>query len=114
MRIVARIAAFCVGALALAAQAQNLSIATGGTGGVYYPYGGGLAELLTDELPDYEFTAEATSASVDNMYLIESGDDALAFVLSDTAYDACLKCYEECGVECAAQAACPEEYTCPE
>jgi TRAP transporter TAXI family solute receptor len=71
----------------VAAQ-ERLAIATGGTGGVYYPYGGGLAELLTDELPDYEFTAEATSASVDNMYLIESGDDALAFVLSDTAYDA--------------------------
>lgn len=71
----------------VAAQ-ERLSIVTGGTGGVYYPYGGGLADLLSDELPDYAFTAEATAASVDNMYLIDSGDAALAFVLSDTAYDA--------------------------
>ena len=29
---------------------QRLSIATGGTGGVYYPYGGGLAKLISDHL----------------------------------------------------------------
>ena len=27
------------------AQAQNISIGTGGTGGVYYPLGGGLLQL---------------------------------------------------------------------
>ena len=85
--------AILFGALAVisapAALAQErLSIATGGTGGVYYPYGGGLAQLLSDELPDYSFTAEVTAASVDNMFLIDQGDAALAFVLSDTAYDA--------------------------
>lgn len=67
---------------------ERLSIATGGTGGVYYPYGGGLANLLSEELPDYSFTAEVTAASVDNMILIGNGDAALAFVLADTAYDA--------------------------
>lgn len=71
----------------VAAQ-ERLSIATGGTGGVYYPYGGGLAELLSDELEGYGFTAEVTAASVDNMLLIDSGDVDLAFVLSDSAYDA--------------------------
>ncbi|HEV2127073.1 MAG TPA: TAXI family TRAP transporter solute-binding subunit [Thermomicrobiales bacterium] len=67
---------------------ERMSIATGGTGGVYYPYGGGLADLLSEQLEGYEFTAEVTSASVDNMYLIDQGDADLAFVLSDTAYDA--------------------------
>ena len=71
----------------VAAQ-ERMSIATGGTGGVYYPYGGGLAELLSDELDGYDFTAEVTAASVDNMLLIDSGDVDLAFVLSDTAFDA--------------------------
>lgn len=71
------------------AMAQDrLSIATGGTGGVYYPYGGSLASVLSDNVEGAEFTAEVTSASVDNMYLIDSGDADLAFVLSDTAYDA--------------------------
>lgn len=72
-----------------AAMAQDrFTIATGGTGGVYYPYGGALASVLSDAVEDSDWTAEETSASVDNMYLIESGDADLAFVLSDTAYDA--------------------------
>jgi TRAP transporter TAXI family solute receptor len=71
------------------ARAQTrLSIATGGTGGVYYPYGGGLANILSDNLEDVQVTAEVTAASVDNMLLIESGEADMAFVLGDTAYDA--------------------------
>lgn len=72
-----------------AALAQDrMSIATGGTGGVYYPYGGAMASMLSNNIEGSEFTAEVTSASVDNMYLIDSMDADLAFVLSDTAYDA--------------------------
>ena len=72
-----------------AVMAQDrFTIATGGTGGVYYPYGGALASVLSNAVPDSDWTAEETSASVDNMYLIETGDADLAFVLSDTAYDA--------------------------
>lgn len=67
---------------------DRYTIATGGTGGVYYPYGGSLASVLSDSVENADFTAEVTSASVDNMYLIDSGDADLAFVLSDTAYDA--------------------------
>jgi uncharacterized protein len=89
--LVSLIALMLVAGPAVSAQANRLSIATGGTGGVYYPYGGALANLLSDDevgLPDTEVTAEVTSASVDNMYLIDSQDADLAFVLSDTAYDA--------------------------
>jgi TRAP transporter TAXI family solute receptor len=71
-----------------ASAATQLSIATGGTGGVYYPYGGALANILTEGLEDTNVTAEVTAASVDNMLLIESGDSDIAFVLGDTAYDA--------------------------
>lgn len=70
------------------AQSTRLSIATGGTGGVYYPYGGALATLLSGNLDDTEVRAEATSASVDNMYLIDTQDADIAFVLADTAFDA--------------------------
>lgn len=66
----------------------RLSIATGGTGGVYYPYGGGLAQLISKNIPNVEAAAEVTPASVDNMKLIQSGNADLAFVLADTAYDA--------------------------
>ncbi|MBA2276920.1 MAG: TAXI family TRAP transporter solute-binding subunit [Chloroflexia bacterium] len=71
-----------------AAAQDRLSIATGGTGGVYYPYGGALASLISNYVEDTEVTAEVTAASVDNMLLIESQDADLAFVLGDTAADA--------------------------
>jgi uncharacterized protein len=67
---------------------QRLSIATGGTGGVYFVYGGGLAEQITRNLEGVEATAEATSASVDNMLLIADEASDLAFTLADTAQDA--------------------------
>jgi TRAP transporter TAXI family solute receptor len=67
---------------------RYLSIATGGTGGVYYPYGGGLAKLLTEHLPNVRATAEVTAASVDNLKLIRDGRADIAFVLTDTLADA--------------------------
>ncbi|MGH2749594.1 MAG: TAXI family TRAP transporter solute-binding subunit [Actinomycetota bacterium] len=67
---------------------QRLSIATGGTGGVYFVYGGGLAEQVTRNLEGVEATAEVTSASVDNMLLIADEASDLAFTLADTAQDA--------------------------
>src|SRR5688500_6013345 len=71
----------------------RLSIATGGTGGVYFPLGGGLASILQKDL-GVQATAEATPASVDNMRLVNERKTALvAFTLADTAYDA-LQCRE--------------------
>jgi hypothetical protein len=32
--------------------------------------------------------------------------------VTDTAFDACVACYKECGDGCDARATCPEEYTC--
>jgi TRAP transporter TAXI family solute receptor len=66
----------------------RLSIATGNTGGVYYPYGGGLAKVLSESLPKVEVTAEVTAASVDNLKLIQLGKVDIAFTLADTLADA--------------------------
>lgn len=72
-----------------AAQADtNLSIATGGTGGVYYPLGGGLAELISSHIDGYSAVAEVTGASVENMGLIHREDSDLAIALADTVYQA--------------------------
>jgi uncharacterized protein len=68
-------------------RARFLSIATGGTGGVYYPYGGGLAKVLNENLPGIRATAEVTAASVDNLKLIRDGRADIAFVLADTLAD---------------------------
>ncbi|MGY6694397.1 MAG: TAXI family TRAP transporter solute-binding subunit, partial [Roseinatronobacter sp.] len=64
-----KIAAFGFAALLMAApaQAQQLSIATGGTGGVYFPYGGGLAEVINNHVDGATGSAEVTGASVENV-----------------------------------------------
>ena len=66
----------------------RLSIATGGTSGVYFVYGGGLAKIISSDLKGYRATAETTSASVDNLILIGDGGSDVAFTLGDTALDA--------------------------
>lgn len=82
-------AAFALTAAPVFAQSQ-LSIATGGTGGVYFPVGGGIAEIINNHIEGYSATAEVTGASVENMGLIATGDADLAIALADTtlqAYD---------------------------
>jgi len=66
----------------------RLSIATGGTGGVYYPLGGGMAKILSQYIPGTEATAEVTPGSVDNMFLLKDGKVDLALTISDIAFDA--------------------------
>jgi len=74
-------------AVPAAAQTQ-LSIATGGTGGTYYPVGGGLAEIVNNHVEGYSATAEVTGASVENMGLIATGDADLGIALADTVAQA--------------------------
>jgi len=87
-----RLAAGMLGAAVVAgvalAQVKAISIATGGTGGVYYPLGGGLANVLSKTIPGLQATAEVTGGSVDNLKLINSGQSELAFVMADAALDA--------------------------
>jgi len=70
------------------AQQKGLSIATGGTGGVYYVLGGGVANMLTKNLPNVKVTAESTAASVDNAKLVDARKADLSFIAGDVAYDA--------------------------
>ena len=75
-------------ALSLGASAQNISIATGGTGGVYYPLGGGMAAALSKHVPGMQATAEVTGGSVDNLKLIASGKPYIGFSMTDAGLDA--------------------------
>lgn len=73
---------------ASAAEQINLSIATGGTGGVYYPLGGGMANVFSKHIPGVQATAEVTGGSVDNMRLIGTGKSYIALTQADAAKDA--------------------------
>src|SRR3954466_3984566 len=88
MKFLSRVAALLFGALALTAHAQNLSIATGGTGGVYYPMGGGMAALLSKYIPGMAATAEVTGGSVANLQLIGTGKPYIALTMADATLDA--------------------------
>jgi TRAP transporter TAXI family solute receptor len=73
---------------AASAQAQNISIATGGTGGVYYPLGGGMAAMLSKYVPGIQATAEVTGGSVANLQLIGTGKPYLGMTMADATLDA--------------------------
>ena len=73
---------------AVAQEKINLAIGTGGTGGVYYPLGGGLANLLSKFVPGMQATAEVTGGSVDNLKLIASGKPYIGFTMADAGQDA--------------------------
>jgi TRAP transporter TAXI family solute receptor len=82
-------AAALAAALAAAAPAGArtfLAIATGGTGGVYYPLGGMLAQLLSNNVKDLVVTAQTGNASLANVALIGKGEVETAFVQNDIAY----------------------------
>ena len=66
----------------------SLSIATGGTGGVYFPTGGAYAELINKYVDGFTAVAEVTGASVENVGLIARGDSDIALALADTVYQA--------------------------
>src|SRR3954453_15896961 len=86
MRLIGR--ALALFAFAITAQAQNLSIATGGTGGVYYPLGGGMAAVLSKYVSGMQATAEVTGGSVANLQLIGTGKPYLGMTMADATLDA--------------------------
>src|SRR5574339_661178 len=88
MKRLARIAALAAATFAAAAQADNISIATGGTGGVYYPMGGGMAAVLSKYVPGMQATAEVTGGSVANLQLIGTGKPYIALTMADATLDA--------------------------
>jgi TRAP transporter TAXI family solute receptor len=63
----------------------ELLLATGGTGGTYYPLGGGMSKLWKDNIPGLNVTAQSTNASVANVRLLGKNEADLALIQNDTA-----------------------------
>ncbi len=72
---------------AFAQDRRRLVIVTGGTGGVFYPYGGGLAKVLSEKMANTQATAQVTGGSVDNVKLLAEGEADIGFSTIDSAYD---------------------------
>jgi len=88
MKLLTRVVASLALVVMASAQAQNLSIATGGTGGVYYPLGGGMAAVLSKYVPGMQATAEVTGGSVANLQLIGTAKPYIALTMADATLDA--------------------------
>ncbi|RNA67627.1 TAXI family TRAP transporter solute-binding subunit [Alteribacter keqinensis] len=64
-----------------------VTVATGGTSGVYYPIGGAISTILESEL-GIDSSVQATGASVENINLIENGRAELAITMADAVQQA--------------------------
>ncbi len=88
---VTKLASVCAAVLLAAGTAatvgaadKNMVLATGGTAGTYYPFGGALAKIWNSKVPGMNITAQATGASVENVRLVNRNEAELAIVQSDT------------------------------
>ncbi len=66
-----------------AGKKKNFILATGGTSGTYYPFGGAIANIWNTKIANMNVTAQATGASAENLRLISSGDAEFAIVQND-------------------------------
>jgi len=67
-------------------EKQFINLATGGTGGTYYPLGGAFAEIWNKNIPGMNATAQSTGASVANINMLKEGNAEVIFVQNDVAY----------------------------
>jgi uncharacterized protein len=75
---------FLMGAVASGYAADNLVLATGGTAGTYYPFGGAMAKIWNSKIKDMNVTAQTSGASAENVRLVNKKEVELALVQSDT------------------------------
>jgi TRAP transporter TAXI family solute receptor len=78
-------AAASTGSVPPLTKEYKMSMATGGTAGTYYPYGGAIASLWSQNLKGVTVTAETTGASVENQRLLGNKQVELALTQNDVA-----------------------------
>lgn len=65
-------------------SSQELSLLTGGTGGTYYPLGGQMANIISDNT-EANITPQTSGASAENMETLRTGEAEIAFSQTDIA-----------------------------
>ena len=85
MKKLSVVAAVLAGLIALTGcnEKKNYILATGGTSGTYYPFGGAIANIWNTKIENMNVTAQATGASAENLRLISKGDAEFATVQND-------------------------------
>src|SRR5215212_7720735 len=70
------------------AWAQEITILTGGTSGVYYPVGLALKKIFESRLPNQLVKVLSTQATVENLNLLQQGKGTIALAQGDILNDA--------------------------
>lgn len=67
---------------------SDMVMATGSTGGTYFPLGGGMAEIWTNNIDGLRVTTQSSGASVENIVLLSNGEVQLMMAVNGVAADA--------------------------
>ena len=67
---------------------EQLTVTTGGEGGIYFVYGDAYAKVISRHLPGYRATAQGSTGAVENLLRLRDGKAEIALTLGDTALDA--------------------------
>ncbi|HZD89043.1 MAG TPA: TAXI family TRAP transporter solute-binding subunit [Pseudolabrys sp.] len=82
-------AAVILAAGTVAAHAEErITIGTGGTGGLFYVIGAGVAQVINKHMKDATARAEVTGASIENIRRVSAGQETMGFSSSSTLYEA--------------------------
>ncbi|MBQ4378151.1 MAG: TAXI family TRAP transporter solute-binding subunit [Treponema sp.] len=64
-------------------EKKNYILATGGTSGTYYPFGGAIANIWNTKIENMNVTAQSTGASAENLRPLSKGEADYATVQND-------------------------------
>lgn len=68
------------------AKKTTLKMATGGTTGTYYAYGGTVSQVLSQKINNLSFDVQSTGASKANIYLVSDREADIAIVQNDVMF----------------------------
>lgn len=67
---------------------SDMRLATGSTGGTYFPLGGGMAQVWSNEVDGLNVSVQASGASVENLRLLQAGEVELILSVNGVAINA--------------------------
>jgi hypothetical protein len=70
------------------ASAENYTIGTGSQSGTYYPLGGILANIWSENIDDFNMRAEVTAASVENIIKVSTRDQLAGIAMGNVVLQA--------------------------
>ncbi|NNC78157.1 MAG: TAXI family TRAP transporter solute-binding subunit [Woeseiaceae bacterium] len=71
-------------------KSSTFAFATGGTGGLYYPFGGAMASIWSEQVPGINVRAEVTGGSFINVIQVARQESEFGIAMADVITDAYL------------------------